>query len=896
VPEIGLTILHYRIVEKLGQGGMGEVYQAKDQKLGRDVAIKVLPEEFAKDADRVARFQREAKLLASLNHPNIAAIYGLEESGGTNFLVLELVEGETLADQLKRGPIPVEESLKLALQIAEVLEAAREKGVIHRDLKPANIKITPNGKVKVLDFGLAKAFAGGQADLNLSNSPTLSNAATQQGVILGTAAYMSPDQAKGKAVDKRADIWAFGCILYECLTGKRAFEGETVTETLAAILTREPAWDLLPSAVPRPIRFTLRRCLRKDPKLRFHEIADVRIELDEIGEESGSVSAAIVPRTDRTPRWPVVFPWLLSCSLAILVVAELLTAWKPQKADHRPLMRFSLLMPGSPPLAWFTIQSSVATPNYGLAISPDAGFVVYLADIGAATQLYLRPLDQAAADPIPFTEDASDPFISPDGKWVGFFARGELKKVFLQGGPPKIVCNAVNSRGGSWGDDGTIVFGLVSGGLWRVSAEGGTPTQITSLDQSRGEISHRFPRLLPGGKAVIFTIKTNLIGSFDDAEIAVARLDTGERHILVEGGSCAEYAPSGHIVYAHGGSLLAVPFDESRLAVTGSPKPVLGGVTTDPSSGATMFSSSSSGILTYAPGTNRPIEGLLIWRDQQGRLEQLAETRCYADPRLSPNGQQLAVRILAANDDVWLYEISRHAFSRLTLGGGNYYAPVWTPDGKRLLYSSDKTGRSNLYWKDADGSGAEQRLTTCDFQQIATSFTPDGKTVVFDQDSPSGGRDIWTLTMQADEKPCPFVQTPFDEQGGAVSPDGRWLAYVSNDSGRDEVYVQSFPKPARRWTISNGGGKSPVWGTGGNELFYRNGNKMMLVAVTARPPFSATSPRVAFDLPPRVSQYDVARDGRFLMIQNQGQGSVDTLNVIINWFEELKRLVPTGKQ
>jgi len=318
-------------------------------------------------------------------------------------------------------------------------------------------------------------------------------------------------------------------------------------------------------------------------------------------------------------------------------------------------------------------------------------------------------------------------------------------------------------------------------------------------------------------------------------------------------------------------------------------------VITDPSSGAAMFSSSLPGILIYAPGTNRPFEGSLIWRDKLGRLEQLAETRCYADPRLSPDGQQLAVRILAANDDIYLYEIPRHTFSRLTLGGGNYYAPVWTPDGKRLVYSSDKSGHANLYWKDADGSGAEQRLTRCDFQQIATSFSHDGKTVVFDQDSPSGGRDIWTLTMQADDKPRPFIQTVFDEYDGAVSPDGRWMAYVSNDSGRDEVYVQSFPKAARRWTVSNGGGKSPIWGTEGNELSYRNGDKMMLATITIRPTFSATSSRVVFELPPRVGQYDVARDGRFLMIQNQGQGSVDALNVIVNWFEELKRLVPAGK-
>ncbi len=889
----GKTISRYRVIEKLGQGGMGEVYRAQDTLLSRHVAIKILPDEFAYDAERLARFQREAQVLASLNHPNIAALYALEQFDGKRFIVMELVDGETLAHRLVKGPLPAHDALEICRQIAEGLEAAHEKGVIHRDLKPGNVMITGDDKVKILDFGLAKALTGESQAAATTQSPTITEAMTRPGAVLGTAAYMSPEQARGKAVDKRADIWAFGCILYECLTGRRPFEAETFTETAAAILAHEPAWDLLPAEVPRQATFILRRCLRKDPKLRFHEIADVRIELDEIGEKSGSVSAEIAPRTDRTSRWPVVFPWLLSCGLAILVIAGLWSPWKPQQADLRPLMRFSLLMPGSPPLARFKIQGSLAT-NYGLAISPDARFVVYLADIGATTQLYLRPLDQVVAEAIPFTEDASDPFISPDGQWVGFFARGELKKVSLQGGPPKTVCNVpVNSRGGSWGDDGTIVFALVSGGLWRVSAEGGTPTQITSLDQSKGEKSHRFPRLLPGGKAVIFTIKTNLIGSFDDAEIAVARLDTGERHVLVEGGSCAEYAASGHIVYAHTGSLLAVPFDRSRLAVTGPPKPVLGGVITDPSTGAAMFSSSSPGILAYAPGTNRPFEGLLIWRDQQGRVERLADTRCYADPKLSPDGRQLAVRILAANDDIWMFEISRHAFSRLTSGGGNYYAPVWTPDGKRLVYSSDKSGRANLYWKNADGSGAEQRLTTCDFQQIATSFTHDGKKVIIDQDSSSGGRDIWTLAVQDDDKPRPFIQTPFDEYGGAVSPDGRWIAYVSNDSGRDEVYVQSFPTPARKWTISIGGGKSPVWGVGGNELFYRNGDKMMFVAVTIRPTFSAMSPRVAFDLPPRVSQYDVARDGRFLMIQNQGQGSVDTLNVIVNWFEELKRLYPT---
>jgi len=892
---IGKTVSHYQITERLGAGGMGEVYRAHDTTLDRAVAIKVLPDISAGDPERLARFEREAKLLASMNHPNIAAIHGLEMDQGTRFLVMELVEGEALAQRLLKGPFPVNDALGVCRQIAEGLEAAHEKGVIHRDLKPDNVMLTSEDKVKILDFGIAKSLTAESAAIgSVTESPTITEPMTGAGTILGTAAYMSPEQAKGREVDKRADIWAFGCILFECLTGRRAFEANTATESIAAILSHEPAWDLLPASVPPAARVLLRRCLRKDPRLRFHEIADVRIELDEIGEKSGSVSTEFVPGTDRASRSRIILPWVLSCGLAILAIVGFWSPWKPRQAELRPLMRFNLLMPGSPPLAWFKIQGSLATPDYGLAISPDGRFVVYLADIGATTQLYLRPLDQVAAEPIPFTEDASDPFISPDSQWVAFFARGELKKVFLQGGPPKVVCNAlVNSRGASWGDDGTIVFALVSGGLWRVPADGGTPTQITSLDQSKGEISHRFPRLLPGGKAVIFTIKTNLINSFDDAEIAVARLDTGERHVLVEGGSCAEYVPSGHIVYAHGGSLVAVPFDQSRLAVTGPPKPVLYGVITNPSSGAAMFSSSSSGILAYAPGTNRPFEGLLIWRDKQGRLEQVGETRCYADPRLSPDGQQLAVRILAANDDIYLYEISRHALSRLTLGGGNYYAPVWTPDGKRLVYSSDKSGHANLYWKNADGSGAEQRLTACDFQQIATSFSPDGRAVVFDQDSPLGGRDIWILTIPADQKPRPFIQTPFDEYGGTVSPDSRWMAYVSNDSGRDEVYVQSFPKPARRWTVSNGGGRSPVWGIGGNELLYRNGDKMMYVAVTIQPAFSATTPRVVFDVPPLVSQFDLARDGRFLMIQNQGQGSVALLNVIVNWFEELRRFVPT---
>jgi hypothetical protein len=396
--------------------------------------------------------------------------------------------------------------------------------------------------------------------------------------------------------------------------------------------------------------------------------------------------------------------------------------------------------------------------------------------------------------------------------------------------------------------------------------------------------------------AAIFTIKTNSISSFDNAQIDVVQLETGERRILVEGGTCAEYAPSGHIVYARSNTLLAVRFDLSQLAVIGSPKPVLGGVMTDHATGAAMFGVCPSGALVYAPGDQRPFEGILLWADRLGKTEQFADTRCYADPRISADGQFLAVRILAANDDIWVYEISRRTFSRLTFAGGNHLAPIWTPDGRRLVYSSDKTGHSNLYWKNADGSGAEERLTTSDYQQVATSMTRDGKIVAFSQNSPSPGRDVWTLSTQGNQQPQPFLQTQFDECDAAFSPDGHWVAYVSNDSDREEVYVQAFPNQGRRWTISNGGGNSPIWHPSENELFYRNGERIMVVGVTTQPTFSATNPRLLFDLPPRVRQYDVAPDGRFLMIQGQGQGSVGTLNLVLNWFEELKRLVPTRKK
>ncbi len=693
---VGTTISHYKVLEKIGQGGMGEVYRAEDTNLSRDVAIKVLPEQFTQDPQRLARFEREAKLLASLNHSNIAAIHSFEHSDDIHFLVLEVVPGETLAERVAKGPRPVEEALEACRQIAEGVEAAHEKGVIHRDLKPANVKVTPEGKVKILDFGLAKAFEADPPVTDISQSPTLTEEMTRAGVILGTAAYMSPEQAKGEAVDKRADIFAFGCVLYELLTGKRAFEGETITETLGAIIHKEPDWEALPGATPWRIQDLLRRCLTKDVHDRLDGIGNVRIDMKLALAEPTAVSP---PGMDSAVQ-PKRRLWAMAC--VGLVALTIMAAWNLWPEPTSQLVsRLAVPLPPNEVLAGDNAPM--------VALSPDGTQLAYVASSDTGVQIYLRALDAFEARPLAGTRDARNPFFSPDGQWIGFFAGGDLKKVSTSGGAPVTLCNVGEPRGATWGPNDIIIFALSVGrGLMQVSASGGAPQQLTTLNE--GEQTHRWPQLLTDGRTVLFTIG-NAIGSGDDGTIAAQRLDTGERQILIQGGSYGRYVSTGHLVYYRAGTMMAVSFDLGRLEVLDTPAPVLEGIRSFGNTGVGQFDFSNQGSLVYVPGLPRNLERTLVWLDREGASEPLgAPLRAYLDPRLSPDGNRLAVRIAEENSDIWTYDLQRRTLSRLTFATGSSETPVWTPDGKRVTFAGDRDGVRNLIWRLADGSAEEERL------------------------------------------------------------------------------------------------------------------------------------------------------------------------------------------
>ena len=869
----------YEILAAIGAGGMGEVYRARDAKLGRDVALKVLPDGFARDAERMARFQREAKVLASLNHPNIATIHGLEDSGNTHALVMELIEGPTLADRIKAGPLPVEEALRISKQICDALEYAHERGIVHRDLKPANVKVTNEDAVKVLDFGLAKALEGDASSIDISTSPTVSRMATQAGVLLGTAAYMSPEQAKGKAVDRRADIWAFGCVLYEMLTGRMAFSGEAVTDTLAAVIRAEPEWSQLPAATPVRVRVLLQRCLQKDPKQRLRDIGDARISLDEVlaGAPDPAFAGA---QQAAAPFWRRALPWALGfLAAAITGVA----VWTLKPLPSKQVTRTVITMPPSQRLAGFG--------DLALAISPDGSQLAYVATTqgqGSATQqIYLRKMDSLEANPISGTEGAVDPFFSPDGQWLGFFAGGKMKKISVSGGAAQTLADDSTPEGATWGSQGTIVFSHGAQFLQQVSDAGGIPQPLTHLE--KGEIGNIWPEFLPGGKAVVF----------EGSSVAAQPIGTSERRNLTQGGVSPRYLSSGYLIYALAGNLMAVPFDPERLEVKGTPVPVVQGVMQEGNPAPAQYSVSATGSLVYVPGSAEASQSKLVWVSRNGTEQPLpAPARDYQSPRISPDGRRVA---LASGGQIWLYDLARDTLTRVTFEGDLNGLPVWTPDGKRIAFSSDRGGALNLFWQMADGSGGVERLTTSDRIQAPSSWSPNGPLLSFIEFGPRPS--IWVLPL-SDRKEQPFLQTTANLGTPQFSPDGRWMAYVSNESGRDEIYVQPYPGPGGKWQISTDGGNEPVWNRNERELFYRNGDKMMAVEIATEPNFSAGKPKALFqgqqvsDTSVPLPEFDVSPDGqRFLMLKPvaQEQAAPTQINVVLNWTEELKRLVPTAK-
>jgi len=913
----GAKLGPYEILAPIGAGGMGEVYRAKDTKLGRDVAIKVLPEEFFEEEERRLRFEREARTLASLNHPGIAAIHSFEEIPGSvssssrHLLVMELVEGEDLGQRLVSGPIPLDESLAYAKQIAEALEAAHEKGIVHRDLKPANVKVTPDGRVKLLDFGLAKIFEGdptndrGGSGGAVTKSPTLTARATAAGVILGTAAYMSPEQARGKAVDKRTDVWAFGCVLYEMLTGKRAFEGETISDTLVSVLSKEPDWAALPEQTPVGVKRTLRKCLQRDARLRLRDIGDARLDLEEIAGTASSGSSsfeeeqaapgstlgrdASASRT-RGSRKSLYLSWAVAAALAVVTGTLAVRTRAPHAAAPAAVQRFML-----------SRLSLSVDPAQSLAFSPDGTKLVYRGrGEDGYYRLYLRAFDSFEEKPIAGTEEGGQPFFSPDSAWIAFFAAHNLKKVSLSGGSPQLICPAKGfTGGGTWLPDDTIVFaGDALTGLDRVSSRGGRPERLLTLDQKQFQLIVS-PWALPGGKAVLATVRMG-------EEFATAVVSLTDRIVrTIEKDAYAPiYIPTGHIVYHQGNSLLALPFDAERLTVTGSAFPVLTEIRTRIASQVRGFGVSNGGSLVYIPLlAGREERSTLAWVDRRGAVTPIAEIPMSLDiPRVSPDDTRIAFRRPAANCDVWIHDIARGTTTRLTLEGDNH-GVVWNPDGRRVTFGRVATaagGKTGILSAPADGSGPPELLASVERGNwFPTSWSPDGRRLLVNWPGHETGADIGLLSLDGERKLTPLLRTPFDETNAVFSRDGRLVAYTSNESGRAEVYAQPYPAMDARVQISTDGGSEPVWSRSGRELFFRQGKKMMAAGVTAAPRLSIGRPVVLFEgdfaRGPGLPGYDVSIDDqRFLVVRGPGSSGANELAVVLDWFEEVRHKAAAG--
>jgi eukaryotic-like serine/threonine-protein kinase len=890
----GTRLGSYEVVAQIGAGGMGEVYRAHDSKLSRDVAIKVLPQAFANDPERLSRFQREAKMLASLNHPNIATIHGLEQSGGTSYLVMELVPGETLQERVKRdGAVPIEESLDIAKQIAEALEAAHEKQIIHRDLKPANVKVTPEGKVKVLDFGLAKAFADDSATGDLSNSPTLSRAATMQGVILGTAAYMSPEQARGKVVDKRTDIWAFGCVLFEQLTGKQAFDGEDITEILAAVVKIDPDWNLLPESTSPVIQKLLRRCLQKDKTLRLRDAGDARLEIHEalttpVSAEPVKPQEKSFLRNDRAA-WSIAAVATLVAALGWGAFAYLRRG--PETAQP---VRFFISPPGTGQLAMSAPTASGAVAN-PLAISPDGNriaIVVIAAD--GKLQLWVRSLDTLAAQPLAGTEGAFQPFWSPDSRFIGFFAGGKLKKIEVSGGPPITLCDAPDPRNGTWNRDGVIVFGPEgSSALERVSAAGGVPTPATTL--SEGESVHLRPFFLPDGRHFLYRASTGPGGG----PLYVASLNSSERKLLLNADSSNVFYSQGYLLFLRETTLMAQPFDARRLALTGDAFPIAENIqNTSTFNPAGVLSVSENGILVYQTGTGTAGSELL-WLDRAGkRIGVLGDAAQYTDLELSPDGKRASFSIAdqaGKGRDIWLYDVARGLRTRFTFDSQGARNSIWSPDGSRVVFNSLRKGHLDLYQKSSSGAGNEEVLFEDNQDKYPESWSPDGRFILYRNRGGATGSDLFLLPLSGDHKPVPFLNTKFNEEIGKFSPDGRWVAYTSDESGRSEVYVVPFPGPGGKWQISTAGGSFPRWKYDGSEIFYLAiDNKLMSVTVNGKGAnFDVGAIKPLFDTRIVLGgryQYAVSEDGqRFLINTAPEQAASAPITVVLNWTAGLKK-------
>jgi eukaryotic-like serine/threonine-protein kinase len=887
---IGQTVGQYRVESLLGTGGMGVVYEAVDTALQRQVAIKVLRDDLRIDSDLAARFIREARLLASLNHPNIAAIYGLEESSGSRMLVLEYVPGQTLAERLSSGRIPLREVLSIARQIADALEAAHERGIIHRDLKPGNVKLTDEGRVKVLDFGLAKAVA--EASLESGSESETAAMATRRGMVLGTPAYMSPEQACGKPVDARTDIWAFGCVLYEMLAAKRPFGGDSVQEMLASVLERQPDFGLLPPATHPSVRRLLQRCLEKNPRQRLRHVGDARMELDDV--LAGNVETAVTANPRRG---------FIAAGITALVVAAGsfgVARWTvpPPAPQERPVVKFTIDLPKG--------QVIRASFNPSLEISPDGRTLYYLVSSEGGFQAQIRALDEL--EPRTHASNGA-PLFSPDSQSVCFIdgRSRTIRRAALSGGSSVAIAPYESITRGFWGEDGYLYWTPAArSGIARTPIGGGETTAVTNLDESRNEQKHGHAQPLPGGREIMYVATDTTMTSYDDARIVMHSLETGARRTLIEGGWSPRYVAPGHILYARDGDLYAVPFDTKKKEVSGPPKKVVEGVLMSRNTGAAYFTLSETGTLAWVPGVAVDGERELVWVDRKGRETPLPlPPASYLYPRLSADGRKMALEIEGPTHDIYVYEFERGVMTKMSLDGLSH-APVWSPDGEQIGFRSWKLGGMTLWSMPADRSRPEERMLDEPGMQSLVSWSPDGRSVSYVDMTRETGLDVLVLPLHGERKPFPVAQSKFVEGSPKFSPDGQWLAYCSNESGRPEVFVQPYPGPGPKIQISTDGGTDPVWRAKGGELYYRSGAKMMAVEVRTQPRFAAGRPSMLWEGDyshgmssscgaPGVSSfnYDVTPDGdRFLMVKDIHHKVESTrIGVVLNWTTELQRLM-----
>ena len=866
----GTQLGAYEVLGDLGAGGMGEVYRARDTTLHREVAIKLVNPAYCGDPESMSRLRREARALAQLNHPHVATIHELAEFEGFCGLVMELVPGLTLAEMIAERRLVPHEVAGIGQQITAALEAAHERGVVHRDLKPANIKITPDGAVKVIDFGLAKAEDGKRDPADRS---PLASMVTRTGVVTGTVSYMSPEQARGAATDRRTDIWALGCVLFEMLSGRRAFEGPTPSDTLVMILDRQPDWTLLPPTTPPALTRILRRCLEKDVRRRWRDAADVRIELEDLASPAVLPPDVAAPASWRMPN-PIVAVLVVAAALA--GAAAMMFARQPPPGADAPEIRFALPLASGERLGGLDFVA--------LAISPDGRFVTYVAAQGAGTQLMLRRLNALDATPVAGATNATSPFFSPDSQWIGFFADGSLKKVAVTGGPPVTLCAADVGFGGSWAPDNTIVFSAATGSpLSRIAAAGGAVSRVTALDAARGEFSHRWPQVLADGDTVLYTVGT--VGEWDEADIVAQSLRTGRREIVLKGGTHPHYLASGHLLYTHANGVWMVPFDVAQLRTTGPATRVLDGVTAS-SDGAAQFAVSRTGTALYFASESGA--GSRRLRIAEGREETplAAPPRAYSTPRLAPNGRQLLVSVVEPTEQIWLYDLSNDNSTQLTFEGANRDA-IWMPDAAHVTFSSNRNGALNLFTTAVANPAAVERLTTSDHRQLPGSWSPDGRVLAFVEQRPDSGRDIWLLPRGG--VPTRWADSPADESAPRFSPNGRWLAYVSTEAGAANVFVRAVTGGAPAQQVSPNGGIEPVWARDGGALFFRVDSRLMAVPVLdgASLRFGAVTPVLDASGEPGsldAANYDVTTaSGRFVVVAKASIEQPAGLRVIVNW-------------